>query len=140
MKNPRYLHLLALTPLLLFLTGCFHPIIPISTGPKYPIDVFYADQQPGRPYDDIKLLYINQEVPIQANQKRSDGRMMKRGNSMLEKDALLAKLTLQAQRLGATALLNVTYQYYTTATTNGYSMEGLAVKYRGEQEAAKEDN
>lgn len=137
MKNPRYIILL---PFFLLLTGCFHPIIPISTGPKYPIDVFYADQQPGRPYDDIKLLYINQEVPIQANQRRSDGRMMNRGNSMLEKDALLAKLTLQAQRLGATALLNVTYQYYTTATVNGYSMEGLAVKYRGENEAVKEDN
>ncbi len=132
MKNPLYFLLLLV---FLLLTGCFHPIIPISTGPKYPVDVFYADQQPGRPYDDIKLLYINQEVPIQANQRRSDGRMMKRGNSMLEKDALLAKLTLQAQRLGATALLNVTYQYYTTATVNGYSMEGLAVKYRGEQEA-----
>ena len=130
--NPHYLLLFCC---LLLLTGCFHPIIPISTGPKYPIDVFYADQQPGRPYDDIKFLTISEEVPIRANQKRSDGRMMSRGNSMLEKDALLAKLTLQAQRLGATALLNVTYQYYTTATTNGYSMEGLAVKYKGEQEA-----
>ncbi|MBO0933067.1 hypothetical protein [Fibrella aquatilis] len=133
MKSPRYF--LFLITFCLSLTGCFRPVIPISTGPKYPIDVFYADQQPGRPYDDIKLLYISEEVPIRANQKRSDGRMLSRGNSMLEKDALLAKLTLQAQRLGATALINVTYQYYTTATTNGYSMEGLAVKYRGEQEA-----
>ncbi|MBO0935483.1 hypothetical protein J2I47_02875 [Fibrella sp. HMF5335] len=126
--------------LLLSQTACFRPVIPISTGPKYPIDIFYADQQPGRPYDDIKLLYISEEVPIQTKQKVRGGRMLSRGNSMLEKDAMLAKLTVQAQRLGATALVNVTYQYYTTATTNGYSMEGLAVKYRSEQEATRQEN
>jgi len=123
-----------LTVLLFLLAGCFRPAIPISTGPKYPVELFYADQQPGRPYDELKFLSITEEAPLQANQKIKGGRMLGRGNTMLDKDALMGKLTLQAQRLGADALVNVKYQYFTTATANGYSLEGLAVKYRQERE------
>lgn len=121
--------------LVILLTGCFRPAIPISTGPKYPVELFYADQRPGRPYDEIKFLYISDEVPLEANQRAARGqRMLGRGNTMLDKDVLMGKLTLQAKRLGADALVNVRYKYFTTATVNGYSMEGLAVKYRQENE------
>ncbi|ARK12609.1 hypothetical protein A6C57_20965 [Fibrella sp. ES10-3-2-2] len=123
-----------LTLLPFLLAGCFRPAIPISTGPKYPVELFYADQQPGRPYDELKFLSITEEAPLQAYQKIKGGRMLGRGNTMLDKDALMGKLTLQAQRLGADALVNVKYQYFTTATANGYSLEGLAVKYRQERE------
>ncbi len=126
--------LFALALLHFLLTGCFRPAIPISTGPKYPVELFYADQKPGRPYDELKFLSITEEVPLQANQRVKGGRMLGRGNTMLDKDALMGKLTLQAKRLGADALVNVRYQYFTTATANGYSMEGLAVKYRKERE------
>ena len=128
--------LLRYVPILLIslLSGCFRPAIPISTGPHYPVELFYADQRPGRAYDELKFLYISEEVPLKANQRIKGGRMLNRGNSMLDKDALMGKLTLQAKRLGADALVNVKYQYFTTATANGYSMEGLAVKYRTEQE------
>ncbi|MEZ0609803.1 hypothetical protein ACAW74_14890 [Fibrella sp. WM1] len=121
--------------LLCFLTGCFRPAIPISTGPKYPVELFYGQQQPTRPYDELKFLTISEEVPLQAKQRVRGGRMLDRGNTMLDKDALMGKLTLQAQRLGADALVNVKYQYYTTATANGYSLEGLAVKYKQEYSA-----
>lgn len=116
------------------LTGCFRPAIPISTGPKYPVELFYAEQQPGRPYDELKFLSISDEVPLQASQRIKGGRMLGRGNTMLDKDVLMGKLTLQAQRLGADALVNVRYQYFTTATANGYLLEGLAVKYKQERE------
>ncbi len=116
------------------LAGCFRPAIPISTGPKFPVDVFYADQQPGRPYTDLKFLYISDERPLDTRQKVRAGRMLGRGNTMLDKDALLGKLTLQAKRLGADALVNVRYQYFTNATANGYSLEGLAVRYKTERE------
>jgi hypothetical protein len=120
---------------LALLTGCFRPAIPISTGPKYPVELFYADQQPSRPYTELKQLSITEEVPLQANQRVRGGRMLGRGNTMLDKDALMAKLTLQAQRLGADALVQVRYQYFTTATANGYLLEGTAVKYREEHSA-----
>ncbi|MEZ0485157.1 hypothetical protein [Fibrella aquatica] len=116
------------------LASCFRPAIPISTGPKYPVELFYAEQRPGRAYDELKFLYINEETPLQAGQRIKGGRMLGRGNTMLDKDALMGKLTLQAQRLGADALINVRYQYFTTATANGYSLEGLAVKYKQERE------
>lgn len=115
--------------------GCFRPAIPISTGPKYPVELFYGDQQPSRPYTELKLLYITQEAPLQRDQRIQRGRMLGRGNTMLDKDALMGKLTLQAQRLGADALVQVRYQYFTTATANGYSLEGLAVKYKQEYSA-----
>ena len=125
--------------LLLLLPGlllsCFRPAIPISTGPKYPVDIFYTNQSPGRPYDELKFLYINEEAPLNEKQKVKGGRMLGRGNTMLNKDVLMGKLTLQAQRLGADALVNVRYQYFTTATANGYTLEGTAVKYRTEYEA-----
>jgi hypothetical protein len=121
--------------LMTILSGCFRPAIPISTGPKYPVELFYADQQPGRPYTELKLLSISEEVPLQGNQRVRGGRMLNRGNTMLNKDALMGKLTLQAQRLGADALVQVKYQYYTTATANGYLLEGIAVKYKEEYSA-----
>lgn len=122
---------------LLWLTcwSCFRPAIPISTGPKYPVELFYGDQQPSRPYTELKFLYITEEAPLQRNQRVQKGRMLGRGNTMLDKDALMGKLTLQAQRLGADALVQVRYQYFTTATANGYSLEGLAVKYKEEYSA-----
>ncbi|CCG99355.1 hypothetical protein FAES_1345 [Fibrella aestuarina BUZ 2] len=120
---------------LCLLTSCFRPAIPISTGPKYPVELFYGQQQPTRPYEELKFLTISDEVPLQAKQRVRGGRMLDRGNTMLDKDALMGKLTLQAQRLGADALVNVKYQYYTTATANGYSLEGLAVKYKQEYSA-----
>jgi hypothetical protein len=117
---------------LCFMSGCFRPAIPISTGPKYPVELFYADQQPSRPYTELKLLSVSEEAALQANQRIRGGRMLGRGNTMLDKDALMAKLTLQAQRLGADALVQVRYQYFTTATANGYLLEGIAVKYKEE--------
>ena len=130
----RTISLVIIPILALFLTSCFRPAIPISTGPRYPVELFYADQRPGRPYDELKFLTITEEAPLQANQRIKGGRMLGRGNTMLDKDALMGKLTLQAQRLGADALVNVKYQYFTSATANGYSLEGLAVKYRQERE------
>ena len=123
------------TLLSLMLWGCFRPAIPISTGPKYPVELFYGDQQPSRPYTELKLLYITEETPLRGGQRIQKGRMLGRGNTMLDKDALMGKLTLQAQRLGADALVQVRYQYFTTATANGYSLEGLAVKYKEEYSA-----
>lgn len=131
-RRSTFIYLFTTLPFLL--AGCFRPAIPISTGPHYPVELFYADQRPGRPYDELKFLSITDEVPLQANQQVNKGRMLARGNTMLDKDALMGKLTLQAKRLGADALVNVRYQYFTTATTNGYSMEGLAVKYKEERE------
>lgn len=112
-------------------TGCFRPAIPISTGPKYPIDIFYENEQPPRPYELIQEMESRQELPV-AKSQNADGRMLERGNTMEEKELILAKLSLEAKKAGADALVNVRYRYYTTKTMNGYLLSGQAVKYRPE--------
>ncbi len=113
------------------LTGCFRPAIPISTGPKYPIDIFYENQSPGRLYDLVQEMESRKELPLDKSQN-ADGRMLSRGNTMQDKELLLARLSLEAQKAGADALVNVRYTYYTTKTVNGYLLSGQAVKYRAE--------
>jgi hypothetical protein len=122
---------LAFLLLLTLFTGCFRPAIPISTGPKYPIDIFYENQNPGRLYDLVQEMERRKELPLDKSQN-ADGRMLSRGNTMQDKELLLAQLSLEAQKAGADALVNVRYTYYTTKTVNGYLLSGQAVKYRAE--------
>lgn len=121
---------------LLFLTacvsGCFPARLYIKNKPNFPVDVFYDNQRPERPFEPIRDLEVSEETPVQAGQLVNK-RLLKRGNDMQEKELLLARLTLQAKKLGANALVGVKYTYYTNATDNGYSMRGLAVRYRDEQ-------
>jgi len=117
--------------LLIILTGCFRPAIPISTQPNYPVDVFYDSQRPDRSFEELQALEMRQETPVTKRQMQ-DGRMLSRGNNMQDKELLLAKMSLEAKKMGATALVNIRYTYYTTATVNGYSLTATAVKYRQE--------
>ena len=117
--------------LLLLISACFRPNIPISTGTVYPIDVFMENQQPDRPYSEIEWVEISREDTLTDRQK-AHGRMLYRGNSAETKDLLTAQLVLKAQKLGADALMNVQYRYYTSATKEGYILKGLAVRYRGD--------
>jgi hypothetical protein len=111
--------------------ACFRPAIPISTGPNYPIDVFMSDQTPDRPYSEIQWVEISRQDTLDARQKKESNRMVYRGNDAQTKDLLTAQLVLKAQKVGADALINVQYRYFTSTTVEGYTMKGLAVKYRG---------
>jgi hypothetical protein len=113
------------------LSACFQPSIPISTNPKYPIDVFFGNQNPDRPYEVIQKLETRKEVPLNPEQSRG-GRMLYRGNDGEQKELLTAQMVVDAKKLGADALVQVKYRYYTTQTANGYSLEGVAVRYRGD--------
>lgn len=115
------------------LTGCFRPIIYLQNSPNYPVDVFYDSQRPERPFDPIRELEAKGEVPL-TDRQTANRRMLDRGNNMQQKELLLAKLTMEAKKLGADALIGVRYRYYTSATDNGYQMNGLAVKYKKEVE------
>ncbi|GAB3328976.1 hypothetical protein GCM10027299_31780 [Larkinella ripae] len=129
--------LVSLVALLMGLAGCFRPSIPISMSPNYPVDVFYENQQPDRPFTELEWLEYKEEFPLADQQKPLKGRMVKRGNNVEQKELLLARLTMQAKKLGADALIAVRYQYYSSATVNGYSMRGMAVRYQKEREVAQ---
>lgn len=114
------------------LSGCFPARLYLRNKPNFPVDVFYENQRPERPFEPIRNLEVSDETPVRDGQVLNK-RLLKRGNDMQEKELLLARLTLQAKKLGANALVGVKYTYYTSATDNGFSMRGLAVRYRDEQ-------
>ncbi|WP_266368624.1 hypothetical protein [Tellurirhabdus rosea] len=113
------------------LVGCFRPAIPIALPPDYPVDVYYENQRPEQAYVELKELEYLEEKPLEERQKTTrSGRMLNRGIDMEQKEILLAKMTLEAKRLGADALVSIRYQYYTTVTMNGWRLRGVAVKYQ----------
>ena len=113
------------------LTSCFRPIVYLQNSPNYPVDVFYANQRPDRPFIPLQDLESKGDVTLK-NSQTLNRRMLSRGNNMQEKEMLLARLTMEAKKLGADALVDVRYKYYTSMTNNGYVMTGLAVKYKKE--------
>ena len=116
----------------LLMAACFRPNIPISTRTVYPIDVFMEGQKPDRPYSEIEWVSISQDDTLSAQQKAPSRGMTSRGNDAQTKELLTARLVLKAQKLGADAIMKVNYQYYTSATMEGYTMKGMAIKYRGD--------
>lgn len=113
------------------LTGCFRPIVYLRNSPNYPVEVFYDNQRPERPFEPLQDLETKGEVPL-ADRQTANRRMLSRGNDMQQKELLLARLTMEAKKMGADALVDVRYKYYTSLTDNGYVMTGLAVKYKVE--------
>ena len=113
-------------------TGCFQPALPISMRPQYPIDVFFEKETTDRPYNELQLLTLSGEEPLNDRSRKDRERLLYRGNDVQQKDLLMAKLVIDAQKLGADALANVKYRVFTSEKTTGYQLEGLAVKYRGE--------
>lgn len=113
------------------LTGCFRPIVYLRNSPNYPVEVFYDNQRPERPFEPLQDLETKGEVSL-TDRQTANHRMLSRGNDMQQKEVLLARLTMEAKKMGADALVDVRYKYYTSMTDNGYVMTGLAVKYKKE--------
>ena len=125
------------------LTACNRPItnsdgsmgLPILLAkPSYPIDVFFKNQTLDRNYESLGAVKVEKEVMLSTKQTTKQGRMVNRGNDEEQKRALLDQLILQGLGMGANAIINVNYKYYTAATYQGFSMEGVAVKYKKEGE------
>jgi hypothetical protein len=115
---------------IIVLAGCASGM-PISTSKKYPIEVLYENQSLDRPYSEIGWVEISSEDSLTARQTK-DRKMMYRGNDAETKELLAARLVMKAQKIGANALINVQYKYYTSVKKEGYIMKGLAVRFRGE--------
>jgi len=103
--------------------------VPIKlANAEYPIDVFYENQPTTRAYTAIGPVKIEKEVPLSESQTKG-GRMIYRGNDEEQKRALLDQLIIQAVGMGAHAIVNVRYKYYTAKDYQGFVMDGTAVKY-----------
>jgi hypothetical protein len=95
---------------------------------KYPIEILIGNEQPQAQTESIEKLSISDESPIQPDQLYK-GRMLKRGNDQQQKKALLDRMVLQAQDLGASGLMNVNYKVFSSANTTGYILSGTAFRY-----------
>lgn len=95
---------------------------------KYAIEVLIGNEQPQAQTETIEKLTISDETPIQTDQLYK-GRMLKRGNDQQQKKALLDRMVLQAQDLGASGLMNVNYKVFSSAKTTGYTLSGTAFRY-----------
>lgn len=124
------LNQLIVTATVVILAGCASGV-GISTSKKYPIEVLYENQSLDRPYSEIGWVEISSEDSLTARQTQ-DRKMMFRGNDAETKELLAARLVMKAQKIGANALINVQYKYYTSVKKEGYIMKGLAVRYRGD--------
>lgn len=118
------------------LSGCYSSqtggrAMPISLAkPAYAVDVFYENQTVARPYIELQPVKIEYELLLTDQQTTDKNRMVQRGNDQAQKEVLIDQLVLQAVGLGAHAIVNVKYKYYTTAVVNGFVMEGMAVRYQ----------
>jgi len=95
---------------------------------KYEIDVVYFNESPKQNFEVIEPLSITQEIPLEEKQTQN-GKMLYRGNHQTEKQNLLNKMIESALALGASALIDVKYQVFSTSTTTGYTFTGKAVRY-----------
>lgn len=108
------------------------PSVPISRDRKYDLDVYWENQEkPDRPFQVIDQVSIHEEMPLTDAQRTTKGPMTQRGNDARQKDRLTQMLVKKAEDMGANAVIDVKYKYYTSTTSNGYIMEGTAVLYRG---------
>jgi hypothetical protein len=95
---------------------------------KYPIEILIGEEQPQTATEIIEKLTISDETPIQEGQLYK-GKMLYRGNTQVQKKALLDRMIAQAQDLGASGLMKVNYKVFSTAKTTGYTLSGTAFKY-----------
>lgn len=117
------------------LASCFQPAVPISSGPNYGMDVFWNDEKPTRPYEVMDQLVLSETTPLTAPEQPRQGRLRVRGNHQNDKDVLTAKMVMEARRMGATALMNVRYEYFTATDRRGYAMQATAIRYTGSEAA-----
>lgn len=95
---------------------------------KYDIDVVYFNESPKQSFEVIEAVSISAEIPLEDNQTQN-GKMLYRGNHQTEKQNLLNKMVESALALGASALIDVKYQVYSTNMSTGYTFTGKAVRY-----------
>ena len=95
---------------------------------KYAIDVFYGQEEPKQKYEVIEPISFSDEIPLTLAQTQND-KLLNRGIHQNKKKEILDKMVAKAEELGASALIDVKYQVYTTKDANGYTFSGTAIRY-----------
>jgi hypothetical protein len=96
---------------------------------KYAIDVYFKPEKPNFEVEAIQEVSISEEDFDAKHLQTINDRMVKRGQTADKKKILIAALIEKAENLGASCLYEVNYKYYTTKTSSGYTIIGMAGKY-----------
>jgi hypothetical protein len=96
---------------------------------KYSIDVFFKPDKPSFEVEPIQEVSISEEDFDPKHLQIIKDRMVLRGQSADQKKVLIAALIEKAENLGASCLYEVNYKYYTSKTSSGYIISGMAGKY-----------
>ena len=95
---------------------------------KYQIDVLYFTDHPKQSFEVIETITMSGESPLEENQL-VNGKMLNRGNHQMKKQQIVNQMVEKAIELGASALIDIKYQVYSTQTANGFTFTGKAVRY-----------
>lgn len=96
---------------------------------KYSIDVFFKPEKPSFEVEAIQEISLSEEDFDPKHLQIVKDRMVLRGQSADQKKVLIAALIEKAENLGASCLYEVNYKYYTSKTSSGYIISGIAGKY-----------
>lgn len=103
---------------------------------KYPVDVFWDNQEPRRNYEIIGNVNLNNERYYTTKDKKARKELLThygdlpRGYRYDEKEILIFQLTRKAKEMGADAIMNVNYSLTVSQAKYSYDLSAVALKYR----------
>jgi hypothetical protein len=109
------------------LSGC---AIPITSRSHYGLDIFYQNDLPNQPFDELGLVEVEDQQKNLPDASQPNGRTM-RGLDSRAKDQLLARLVAKAKAgVNADGLIQVDYKLTLSRDVAVYKISGVAIKYQ----------
>jgi len=103
---------------------------------KYPVDVFWDNQEPRRSYEILGNITLNNERYYDTKDKKARKKLLThygdlpRGYKYDEKEILVFQLSRKAKEMGADAIMNINYSLTVSQTKFGYDLSAVALRYK----------
>jgi hypothetical protein len=103
---------------------------------KYPVEVFWDNQEPRRSYEIIGNVSLNNERYYTTKDKKARKELLThygdlpKGYRYDEKEILVFQLTRKAKEMGADAIMHINYSLTVSQTKYGYDLSAVALKYK----------
>jgi hypothetical protein len=103
---------------------------------KYPVEVFWDNQEPRRNYEIIGNVSLSNERYYTTKDKKARKELLThygdlpKGYRYDEKEILVFQLTRKAKEMGADAIMNINYRLTVSQTKYGYDLSAVALKYK----------
>lgn len=103
---------------------------------KYPVEVFWDNQEPRRSYEIIGDVRLHNERYYTTKDKETRKELLThygdlpRGYRYDEKEILIFQLTRKAKEMGADAIMGIHYSLTVSQNKYGYDLSATALKYK----------